>query len=95
MDLLRNELNHLEKFGQQREHSSTKDVPEYELKSLWEYYDALQSAIRYALESNDTLVDDVWSMDDGWWVKDGTLKAEETDEHTVRPSNLRDNVDEL
>jgi hypothetical protein len=75
INLLRNELDRLEKFGQQREHcSSTKDVPEYELESLWlwEYYDALHNAICYVLERNDTLVDDddVWSKskDDSWWV---------------------------
>jgi len=31
--------------------------------------------MHYALESNVTLVDDMWSMDDGWWVKEGSLKA--------------------
>ncbi len=94
MDLLKNEFDRLEKFGQTREQSSNGDVPEYELKSLWEYYDALSGALRYALESNATLVDDVWSMDEDWWVKDGTLKADNVDEHCVRLSNENGN-DEL
>lgn len=87
MDLLKNEFDRLEQFGQKREQSfnGEVEVPEYELKSLWEYYDALSGAIRYALESNATLVDDVWAMGDDWWVKDGNLKAEDVDEHCVRP----------
>mmetsp|Transcript_8925 Transcript_8925/g.14728 ORF Transcript_8925/g.14728 Transcript_8925/m.14728 type:complete len:404 (-) Transcript_8925:393-1604(-) len=84
MDLLKHEVDRLEKFGQRREQSSNGEVPEYELNSLWEYYDALHGALRYALESNATLVDDVWSMGEDWWVKDGTLKAEDVDEHCVR-----------
>ena len=93
MDLLKNEVDRLEKFGQRREQSSNGEVPEYELRSLWEYYDALYSALCYALESNDTLVDDVWSMGEGWWVKDGTIKAEDED-HCVRQWSENDN-DEL
>ena len=85
MDLLKHQADRLEKFGQRRKQTSNGEVPEYELKSLWEYYDALYGALRHALESNATLVDDVWSMGEGWWVKDGTLKAE-SDEHCVRPS---------
>jgi len=83
MDLLKKEHDRLDKFGQKREQSN-EEVPENELKSLWEYYDALNNALRYALESNATLVDDVWSMGDGWWVQDGTLKAEDVGEHCVR-----------
>ena len=93
MKLLKDELDRLDKFGRQREQTfSEGDVPENEMNSLWEYYDALHDALRYALESNVTLVDDVWLlMDDNWWVKDGTLKAEDLGEHTVRPSKLHDN----
>lgn len=88
MKLLKNELDRLDEFELQLKQSSKGDVPEYELKSLVEYYDALRGALRHALESNATLVDDVWSMDDGWWVKDGSSKA---DEHCVRPSKLHGN----
>ena len=35
-------------------------------RRLWECYDALYSALCYALESNATLIDDVWSMGEGW-----------------------------
>jgi len=95
MDLLKNEFDRLEKFGQKREEqSSYGEVPEYELKSLWEYYDALSGALHYALESNATLVDDVWSMGEGWWVKDGTLAAEDVSEHCIRQWNENSN-DEL
>ena len=94
MDLLKQEADRLEKFGQRREQLSNGEVPDYELKSLWEYYDALYGALRYALESNATLVDDVWSMGEGWWVKDGTLKAEDVSEHCVRPWK-EDGNDEL
>jgi hypothetical protein len=92
MELLKNELDRLDKFGQQREQTFLEgDIPAYELKSLWEYYDALHDALRYAVESNVTLFDDVWLMDDNWWVKDGTLKAEDVGEHSVRPSKKLDN----
>ena len=84
MALLKNEFDRLEKFGQKRDESSNGEVPEYELKSLWEYYDALSGALRYALDSNAAIVDDVWQMGEDWWVKDGTIKAENVDEHTVR-----------
>ncbi len=85
MDLLKNEFDRLKKFGQKRQQSSNNgEVPEYELELLWQYYDALSGALRSALESNATLVDDVWSMGEDWWVKDGTLKAENVDEHCVR-----------
>ncbi len=84
MDLLKNELDLLEKFGGKRDQTSNGQVPEYELKSLWEYYDALSSALCYALESNATLVDDVWSMDEDWWVKDGILTSADEYDHRVR-----------
>ncbi len=85
MDLLKNEFDRLEKFGQKKEQSSKNgEVLEYELKALWEYYDALSGALRHALESNAILFDDVWAMGDDWWAKDFTLEAEDVDEHCVR-----------
>ncbi len=84
MDLLKNELDRLGKFGLKKEQSSNGEVPAYELKSLWEYYDALSSALRFAVESNTTLVDDVWSMGEDWWVKDGILTAANVYDHHVR-----------
>ena len=99
MDLLKNEFDRLEKFGQKREEqSSNKEVPEYELESMWEYYDALSGALRYALESNVALVDDVWSMGKDWWVKDGILTAkDENEQHCVRQwkEDVNDEGDEL
>ena len=93
--MMQSEFDRLSEFGKQREQSSDSEIPDYELKSLWEYYDALYGAIRYALESNATLVDDVWSMGDGWWVKDGSLAPEDDEEHTVRPTSSFSDNDEL
>ena len=105
MDLLRKEIVRLEQFGKELKESSSvsvkvynprevnlKDVKQNELKSLREYYDALHDAIQYALDSNVTLVDDVWSMDEQWWVVG--KRTEEIDDHCVRPSNPRGLVEE-
>jgi len=55
----------------------------------------LSGAIRYVLQSNANLVDDVWSMGEDWWVKDGSLEAENVDEHCVRQWNESSSNDEL
>jgi hypothetical protein len=31
------------------------------------------------------MTDDVWKLDDNWWVQDGTLTAADIDEHRVYP----------
>lgn len=89
MDMLRKELAHLDSFEQTL--SNTQEgIPESEMRSLREYYNALHLAIRLALDSNAALVDDVWKMDDDWWVtKYGSLVADHDTEHTIRPSKLR------
>ncbi|KAL7523467.1 hypothetical protein ACHAXR_000192 [Thalassiosira sp. AJA248-18] len=61
-------------------------MSKYEWESLWQYYDALHDALSYSVQSNETLLDDVWEIDDNWWVKDGTFTAADDEEHYVLPT---------
>ena len=85
--LLQVELTRLEKYEKEYRHLGyeEKEVPQNEWDSLWQYYDALHDAILYAVQSNDARTDEVWAMGDDWWVKDGTLKASDIEEHLVNP----------
>jgi len=77
-------------------HEEYEGMSKYEWDSLWQYYDALHNALSQALESHAPLSDDVWKLDDDWWVQDGTMVAENIEEHYVLPTQ-RDMVtnDEL
>ena len=87
VNMLQGELARLESFSTMYRQMNHHDagIPESEWDSLWQYYDALHTALSYAVESNETRVDDVWKLDDDWWVKDGTIKAAD-DDHWVRPT---------
>jgi len=95
MQLLQEEISRLETFAtMNRDKAYEKfQVSKYEWESMWQYYDALHYALFIALQSDDkTLSDDVWNLDDDWWVKDGTLKATDDLDHYVLPSKLLSDV---
>jgi hypothetical protein len=85
--LLREELARLESFEEEygEVDPEAEGVPRSEWDSLWRYYDALTFALSSAVRSNATLVDDVWDMDDDWWVQEGTVRAKDDGEHMVYP----------
>lgn len=68
---------------------STDDlgIPSSEWSSLWQYYDALFNALLCAIqESNHYIMnDDVWDLDDNWWVQDGDTYADD-ESHEVYPT---------
>jgi hypothetical protein len=58
---------------------------------FWQYYDALYNALSCAIqqsrcENNVAMTDNVWELDDNWWVKDGSIIAAEIDEYPVYPT---------
>lgn len=97
MDLLRSELAHLDLFEETvLKNNNNEGIPESEMISVREYYNALHLAIQLALDSSATaLVDDVWEMGYGWWkTKDDYVYAADVDSHSNSPSELS-NSEEL
>lgn len=95
---MQEELTRLESFAatHRNKRYDEEDISKYEWQSLWEYYDALNDAISYAVQSNVTFSDDVWTrLDDDWWVKDGSIAASDYDEHCVKPILSVPTTDEL
>lgn len=89
MSLLREELERLLLFDAIRDDDpAIRGIGPYEWSSLWRYYDALRTALRIAVDqgTNGTMTDEVWSLDDNWWVKDGTITADDDEEHYVYPT---------
>jgi hypothetical protein len=91
MALLQEELDRLiTTFGTRRHDDiNYKDlgILDSEWSTLWQYYDALCNALRCAIQqSSNSMVDDVWDLDDNWWVKDGLLTADDVKEHAVYPT---------
>ena len=85
--LLQEELTRLDTFASVHRHKSHEeygDMSRFEWESLWQYYDALHNALTLATTQSDTqLSDEVWTLGHDWWVKDGTLKEEDSEEHYV------------
>ena len=85
--LLQEELTRLDNFATLHRHKSHEeygDMTRFEWESLWQYYDALHNALTLATtQSNGSLSDEVWKLSHDWWVKDGTLKEEDSEEHYV------------
>ena len=83
--MLHHQLVRLNGFSFKYQNKSAMEVGirSIEWDSLWQYYDALHAALTLVTNTNETFVDDVWIMDDNWWVQEGTVLAEE-DEHLVR-----------
>jgi len=85
--LLQEELIRLDTFATVHRHKSYQeyiDMSQFEWESLWQYYDALHNAMTLATtESDVSLSDEVWKLGHDWWVQDGTLKEEDSDEHYV------------
>ncbi|KAL3783322.1 hypothetical protein ACHAW5_009383 [Stephanodiscus triporus] len=63
-------------------------IPGSEWQSLWQYYQALKTALECAVEQSRDgyMTDEVWKLDENWWVKDGTITAEYDEEHWVYPT---------
>lgn len=87
--LLQEELDRLSLFATHRD-DDPKDagIPASEWQSLWQYYDALHYALSCAVHqsSNGNMTDDVWKLDENWWVHDGTLTAADDEDHGVYPT---------
>ena len=97
MDLLRSELAYLDLFEETvLKNNYNEGIPESEMRSVREYYNALHLAIQLALDSSATaLVDDVWEMGYGWWkTKDDYVYAADVVSHSNSPSELS-NSEEL
>jgi hypothetical protein len=89
VQLLNAQLSRLNIFSDKYRSKSKEEVGlrKLEWDSLWQYFDALHAALTYVTGTNETLlVDDVWELDDSWWVQEGTTEAD-TDEHYVRVSS--------
>jgi len=75
----------LDTFADTHRHKSYEehgDMTKFEWESLWQYYDALYNAMTFATTQSGTqLSDDVWKLGHDWWVQDGTLKEEDSEEH--------------
>ena len=89
MALLTEELTRLASFAKVHREIASEDagIPSIEWSSLWQYYDALYYALSCAVHQSriGLMTDDVWKLDDNWWVQDGTLTATDIDEHKVYP----------
>lgn len=89
MSLLREELERLASFDAIRDDDPRgMGIGAYEWTSLWQYYDALRNALRIAVDqgTDGNMTDEVWNLDENWWVKDGTLTADDDEEHYVYPT---------
>ena len=85
IEMLRKELKRLDEYSS-KYRAMDVEMPKNEWSLLWEYFDALHNALYRAIESNTPLSDDVWNLGHDWWVKDGTMKESNLDEHFVRRS---------
>jgi len=83
--LLQEELTRLDTFAAVHRHKSHEeygDMSRFEWELLWQYYDALHNAMTLATtESDVSLSEEVWTLGHDWWIKDGTLKEEDSEEH--------------
>ena len=88
--LLQEELARLESYSTRHRNTNYESVgiSSSEWQSLWQYYDALHDALTYAIEQSNSveLTEDVWKLDDDWWVQDGTLSAADFGDHFVYPT---------
>jgi len=74
--LLEWQLRRLADFAKERRdrgRDDQGDISEYEWDMIWRYHAMLQGAISLAVNGSakEERTDEVWSMDDDWWVKDG------------------------
>ena len=46
----------------------------------------MHEALSLAVKSKEARCDEIWSQGDDWWVQEGTLSADDVDEHEVYPS---------
>ena len=72
IDLLKEELIRLKSFSaahRSNRHEIYEGVSVYEWEALWQYYDALRDALSHAIQSNVTLTEEVWKLDDNWCIR--------------------------
>ena len=86
IDMLQLELERLSQFSEQYRSNDNVCMPDSEWKLLWEYYDALYNAISHAVETDEPLSEEIWNMPHDWWVRDGTMKERDLEDHYVRRS---------
>jgi hypothetical protein len=92
--LLQEELTRLESFSSIHKNMNYESagISSSEWQSLWQYFNALHDALSHAVQHSThvQLTEDVWKLDDDWWVQDGTLSAADMDEHFVYPTTALD-----
>ena len=90
LSLLQQELDRLESFSDTHRNKEDKEdkgnIPGSEWELLWRYYDSMHEALSLAVKSKEARCDEIWSQGDEWWVQEGTLSADDVDEHEVYPS---------
>jgi hypothetical protein len=88
IDMLKKELERLEVFAEKYRAKNAADMNmlNHQWELLWQYFDALYNAVSRAVESNEPLSEEIWDAPHDWWVKDGTMKECDLDEHYVRRS---------
>jgi hypothetical protein len=79
-------MERLDEFSKQYRSKSVVGMPENEWIALWQYYDALYFALSSAVNSNAACSEDIWKAPHDWWVKDGTLRESDREEHYVHRS---------
>jgi len=75
--LLEGQLRRLTDFAaEKRGRDDRGGISEYEWDMIWRYHATLQGAISLAVDASggEELTDEVWSMDDDWWVQLGNIK---------------------
>lgn len=94
ISLLQHELDRLESFSDTYRNTEDKEeednMPDSEWESLWRYYDSMHEALSLAVKSKEARSDEIWSQGDDWWVQEGTLSADDVDEHEVYPSLVKE-----
>jgi len=73
--LLEGQLRRLTEFVTERRGRDDRgEISEYEWDMIWRYHASLQGAISLAVDASrgEELTDEVWSMDDDWWVQVGS-----------------------
>ena len=76
-----------------------KDISDYEWDMIWRYHTMLRGAISLAIDGSVGVekTDEVWSMDEDWWVQDGETTMADDYAHIYRtlPHHLASGTDEL
>ena len=100
--LLKGQLSRLVGFASERrdgDRDDRKDISDYEWDMIWRYHTMLRGAISLAIDGSVGVekTDEVWSMDEDWWVQDGETTMADDYAHIYRtlPHHLASGTDEL